>query len=164
MKELEYIELTKAEISKNYAGAAIAGKGGRGGDASSVLEPFLIALQSRKIPAEEVIVVSPNGNEEIFVSFERVYVEKIAAYLSNSDQANNISIQDDLLQVKIMGTGFARSHEFVEKIYNTLYMHNVNMRAQMCSDLEILIYCKVGEAESEIVNALGDLGLRIEMD
>lgn len=162
MRELEYIELSHAKISERYLSISASTGNFQRGDDENLLGLILGEMQKIDVPLEEIIYIRNDEKSEIFMTIDKKHRNKLENIEKNTSE--KMDIQADLLQVRINGTGFARSHEFVEMIYVAFSDIGINILAQACSDLEILIYCKKDGVSKNISNALGEIGLSILWD
>ena len=131
-------------------------------DKVGMLSKCLNILKDHKINLE-IIVQLPSENKkvaEIFLtSKSRPNSKKInnikesKFYLDNQISALCI---ENIAKVEISGVGLTRTHEFIHKIYKTLSDAEVNIHAQVCSDINIIFVIYQND-EAKTVEALSSI-------
>lgn len=161
---IEKIELTHATIRDNICGVAVRGLVFGKKCAFSGLSSFLSEFKSNSVPLDEVIHVSDTGagTNDVFVSFAQTHLDVVHVYLVKrlSQAECDYFVENNLVEIRIMGSGFARSHEFLQNIYHEISAMNINILAQMCSDIEVIVFCSKIEKERSIHQAMNNIGLK----
>jgi aspartokinase len=164
MSEIEAIELDEATIDDSFSALNFQnvrfGKGYCFDSVSSILMEF----NNIEINFSEIVYSDHQANDgerDLFISFPSEYLGKVREHIEKHPHWGgcSASLIEKVRLLRVSGSGFARSHDFLQTIYSSLATSNINIYAQMCSDVEVLIYCSSVNLDREIGQAMNSMGI-----
>ncbi|MEE8425527.1 MAG: aspartate kinase [Elusimicrobiota bacterium] len=148
---MEQANVSSLAVDRGEVRLAIADVPDRPGIAAKVIS----ALSEEGVPVDMIVQSAPTQRGVNDIAFmtprgRMAAAQKILKRLAREIGAKRVLVQDSVVKVTAVGTGFRRSPEIAAKMFKTLAQNGINIQMISTSDLKICCVIERRKAESAI--------------